>query len=514
MSLYTETDSQLFTEKVDDIIKNAEAYSLQHVHPTKDLIREIFMIVKNFVIEKERKVYGGFALNMLIKNVAPDDKIYDDDNPKAWDVDFYSPDPISDAKELANRLASKGMHHVMAREALHNETYTVFAETENCADMSYVPRNIYNRIPFTKINGMNVTNPHFLMIDYFRVLTDPLTSFSSHRLEKTFMRLCKMIKHFPLPHSTSSIDIVPPDKELDVAFHKVHEFLTNKETTIVVGMYAYNHLIKESEIKESYKTKTNKQGRANTKQDTDEYIDYVDVNYYEVISTQYKQDARDLILSLKKLFPDRITHQENYPFFQYLGYNVNIYFDNEVICKMYHYNSRCTPFFDVPALYFKNKSYDELPGKIRIGSFALLLMYSLIDVMKARTDNDINTKNLYYTLISHMIDMKNYYFKKTNKTIFDDSLFQEFIIRCTGSMMSPTMEKQIRIEKKRKAGKKFSWSYNPENEKDVESEAKYIFMNSSGNPIKNEKNMKIDLSNSTNIGDIDEDVDDENEEGN
>ncbi len=510
MSLYTESDSRLFIEKVDGIIKSAEAYSSQIVHPTKDLIREIFMIVKDFVMEKERKVYGGFALNMLLGNVVAGEKIYDDDNPKAWDIDFYSPDPISDAKEISHRLLKKGIHHVMAREALHNETYTVFAETENCADMSYVPRNIYNKIPFTKINGMYVTNPHFLMIDYFRVMTDPLTSFSSHRLEKTFTRLCVMTKHFPLPHSTSSIDIIPPDKELDVAFHKVHEFLTNHESSIVVGMYAYNHLIKESEIK----TQTNKQNRVKTKQGSgqDNYIDYVDINYYEVISTQYVRDARDLILSLKQTFVgDRITYQENYPFFQYLGYSVNIYFDNEIICKMYHYNSRCTPFFDVPALYFKNNSYDELSGKIRIGSYALLMMYTLINVMKARTDNDINTKNLYYTIISHMIDMKNYYLKKTKKTIFDESLFQEFIIRCTGSMLSPAMEKQIRIEKKRKAGKKFSWSYNPDNEKDVANDTKYIFMNSSGNPINNEKNMKIDLANTTDVGEID-DINDETDE--
>jgi hypothetical protein len=515
MSLYTQTDSRLLTEKVDEIMKNAEAYSSLHVHPTKELIKEIFLTVKKFVIDKERKVYGGFALNMLLGNIAPSEKIYDDENPKAWDIDFYSPDPISDAKEITHILSKMGMQYVMAREALHNETYTVMAETVNCADISYVPRNIYNKIPFTKINGMIVTNPHFMMIDYFRVMTDPLTSF--FRLEKTFTRLCIMLKHFPLPHSTSSIDIIPPDKELDVAFHKVHEFLTDRETAITVGMYAYNHLIKESEIRDGQKNRDNKQNRtAGTKQkkEGDQYIDFIDVNYYEVISTQYKRDARDLILSLRKTFSnERITYQENYPFFQYLGYSVNIYFDNEIICKMYHYNSRCTPFFDVPALYFKNKSYDELPGKIRVGSYALLMMYALITVMKARTDNDINTKNLYYTIISHMIDMKNSYFKKTNKTILDESLFQEFIIRCTGSMLSQTMEKQIRIEKKRKAGKKFSWNYNPGNERDVGNDMKYIFLNSSGNPINNDKNMKIDLSDNTNIGEID-DENDENDESN
>jgi hypothetical protein len=102
-------------------------------------------------------------------------------------------------------------------------------------------------MPFKEIKGMNLTGPHFMMIDYFRVMTDPLTSY--FRIGKTFTRLCLMLKHFPLPVSTSEIDITPPDRELDVAFNTVHDFLTGRDSTIVVGMYAYNHLIKESGIR-------------------------------------------------------------------------------------------------------------------------------------------------------------------------------------------------------------------------------------------------------------------------
>jgi hypothetical protein len=498
--LYNDKDSKMLVEKVDDIMKNADSVSSESVEPTIKKVWEIIFTVRDFVIEKKRKIYGGFALNKLIEVKNPDtgDKFYDDANVKDWDIDFYSPDPIGDSREICNRLHAKGFHHITAREAQHDETYKVFAETIDCADITYVPTNIYNKIPFEEIGGMRITGPHFMMIDYFRVMTDPMTSY--FRLQKTFVRLCLMLKYYELPHNTSTINIDPPERDLDVALRTVHDFLTNRESTITIGMYAYNHLIRESEINKKgkkvnrYKSNQNQRG---SRSNDDQYIDYVDINYYEVISTEYKRDTRDLILRLQEKFLNvkgKITYQENYPFFQYLGYSVNIYCDGEIICRMYHYNTRCVPFFDVPALYFKKSGYEEHEGKIRMGSFATLMMFSLINIMKARTDNDQNTKNLYYTMISHMIDMKNYYFDRTGKNIFDNSLFQEFVIRCVGEMMDPKMEKAVRIEKKKKAGKRYMWMYNPENEKDRESDHKYVFKNSSGNKINNDRNMKIDLS--------------------
>ena len=511
MSLYTEQDNLLLIEKVEDIMKNADQLSGTLVEPTKDKMWEIVYTVRDFVIEKKRKIYGGFALNKLIENRNPKDAFYADDNVKDWDIDFYSPDPINDAKEIADRLRKKGFEHVVAREAQHDETYKVFAETLDCADISYVPSNIYRNMPFNEVNGLCLTGPHFMMIDYFRILTDPLTSY--FRLEKTFTRLCLMLKYFPLPTSTSSITIIPPNNEMDVAFRTVNEFLIDRSTTVTVGMYAYNHLIKESgiinQVKNQDKLKRQAKTNKTSKNDKSVNINYVDINYYEIISTNYVQDVKDLINKLydKVHSKERITYVENYPFLQYLGYSVDIYFDDEIICKIYHYNRRCTPFFDVPSLYFKNDKYEKMDGKIRIGTVAVQMMYNLINIMKARSARDDETKDIYYTMISHIIQMKDYFFSKNNKTIFDDTLFKEFVLNCVGKTTTPQMEKAERMEKKKKAGKKYMWNYNPENDKDKENVTKYFFKNSSGNRINNPKNYKIDMSVAS-IGDVD-DINDE-----
>jgi hypothetical protein len=507
-SLYKESDSLTLIEKVDEIMKEADNISSKKIKPTSDELWEIIFTVCKFVKEKQRKIYGGFALNKLIEEVAPKDKFYSDDDIKSWDIDFYSPDPMGDAKEISNRLHEKGFRYIQAREAQHEETYKIFAETNECADISYVPRNIYNKMPFKIVNGFCLTGPHYMMIDYFRVLTDPLTSY--FRLEKTFTRLCLMLKHYPLPKNTTKINTEPPGRDFDVAFHTVHDFLKDRESTIVIGMYAFNHLIKESKINERDKNLKRGSKPGNNKRDTTTNgIDYVDINYYEIISTQYTRDARNLILALQDKFitaKDRITYSESYPFFQYLGYSVDVYLDDEIICKIYNYNSKCTPYINVPALYFKKSGYDEEKGIIQIGSFASQMLYNLINIMKARTDNNPNKKNLHYTMISHITDMKNYYFNQTKKTIFDKSLFQEFILTCTGDTNTPHMERAIRVAKKIKDGKKISWVYNPENQRDRNNDSKYVFKNSSGNPISNNKNMRINLTNTNNenTDDIDE----------
>ena len=47
----------------------------------------------------------------------------------------------------------------------------------------------------------------------------------------------------------------------------------------------------------------------------------------------------------------------------------------------------------------------------------MIALYNLINVMMARTNNDDITKDLYYKLLSNMIDMQEYNMTKNNKTI-------------------------------------------------------------------------------------------------
>jgi hypothetical protein len=289
------------------------------------------------------------------------------------------------------------------------------------------------------------------------------------------------MKYYPLPKNNSPISLESND-EFDVAFKTINQFLTNRTSTITVGMYAFNHLIKESGIKE-------KKGNEN---------DFTTVNYYEFITTDYVKDTLEILKLLNSKFGNIngiITKTENHPLFQYLGNSTNIYLKNELICKIYHYNYRCTPFNDVKPYFFSDSKYELInetdeKGFIRIGTLSVLMMYNLISILKARIDSKAIDKDTYYAMNSQIITMKDYYLKNNKKTLIDDGLFQEFQVRCIGNMETPQMERQKRIKKKIKAGKRFTYNYNPEKDRD-RTEGVYRFKNTSGNQINNPKQFKI-----------------------
>jgi hypothetical protein len=504
MPVFRTKDVELIEDNVDEIVRRAEELKGRVVEPTLDKKWDIIRTVYEYVKEKRRKVYGGFALNALIKYVSPDEAFYSNDDIDSWDIDFYSPDPINDAIEIANRLHKKGYKYISARDAQHEETYKVFCETLDCADITYVPRQIYNRIPYDTVEGMTVAGTQFMMIDYCRIMTD-FTSYEQ-RLAKSLPRFALMDKYYPLPHNTSPFNIEPAEDGLEVAFRTVHDFVTNRDSTIVIGMYAFNHLVHESKI-QGRKLKGGRAGnkgntmdkkrRANKKGDT--FIKMVPVNYYEIISTDYKKDAKELIENIRNKFSDNgklVTYVEHYPFFQFLGYSVNIMFEDDIVCKIYQYNHRCTPYHTVYAHYFGDRTYTKADKNktISIGSFETLIMYSLINIMRARTINDNNTKNIYYKLISQMTETRSWYLNTNNMTIYDEGLFQSFVINCRGNVETPRMEHQKRFERLFKAKKWYSFKYDPSKDGDRDY-SMFRFKNTSGNPINNEKNLQLKFGN-------------------
>jgi len=125
--------------------------------------------------------------------------------------------------------------------------------------------------------------------------------------------------------------------------------------------------------------------------------------------------------------------------------------------------------------------------------------------MKARVDNDENSKNLGYTIVSHLIEMRKYYLKKNKKTMFDDTIFEDFSLDLAGKTLSAEKERQIIGELRKKRNKPFLFSYDPTNKKDGETNIKYIFRNTSGNIIKTSKKSKLFTDkNDDDIEDLDE----------
>jgi len=474
MALYKESDIVVLSKNLSKIMEDVERKQLEIYEPTRKEQDDVMGVIIKYIQDNKRKVYGGYGLNLLIKNKSEEDMIYTDD--KFHDIDFYSPMPKSDGIKISNILYSAGFPYVNCRDAQHDETVTIIVNNLKYCDITYVPTIIYNAIPFENIDNFCVVGSEFVSIDYLRMFSDPVTSYwriSEKEDMKAFKRFYMLQKYYPFYNIEEPLKFNKRESILNYALEKIFNFLVDHKTCIIIGLYAYNYYL--------YKTKQNK--------------NLINIPWYDVISVNYVDDGTDLVNELKKdeKLSSDISHVEYYPFFQFTGHNVEIYYGDFLLCRMYNNNNKCIQFNEVPCLEF-GETVKKRDGTVLIGSFHIVLLYSLILVLKAKTVKLEGVETIYKKMISKLIKTRNSYLKDEDKTIIDKTLFREFFVNCIGKTILPDREKFIRIAKRKREGKYLIWSYDPETaymEPSVEIDKYYN--NTSGNNILNTKNLKLKL---------------------
>lgn len=479
MQLYDINDVELIDKHIDVVTDEIEKRKLDIFEPTKKEQLSANKVVLDFVRDHKRKIYGGYAQNKVIIDKDPKDAFYDDD--EIPDIDVYSPDPLKDLVELCDLLLARGFKDVVGQEALHKETYKIFVNQANVIDLSYVPRNIYNKMPFITIDGINYIHPSFVNIDMYRMMTDPYFS-GSHRWKKTFSRLYKLQKHYPFNAATkplnNSYDIPKNKKEEISKINKVIcNYCENKDTFVIVGQYAYNYLLEESNI-----MKDSKLGNK---------YKLIDIPFMQIISINYIPDTVNIILKLQEVFKTdpKLTYKEFYPLWMFTGYSTIIYYDDVPVLHVTSHNNRCIPIRKVPAkFYYDGKSTEDTNSFVQLGSFDFVLLMNLVSGLRVRI-SEIDDKQHYHNIMtSHLVEMRNYYLKKNNKTLLDESLFKSYIPTCIGDTMDPQRENRLLREKKYKQGKLVTFRYKPEQPKPAPD---FKFANTSGNEINKQINLKI-----------------------
>jgi hypothetical protein len=456
--LYDQAMTELIINNIADIKERATEKRLELLEPTREEREKVMSVIKKIIIAKKRKIYGGWALNVLIKNKNPKDAFYKkNDIP---DIEFYSPEPLRDLVDICDELKKNNFERVVGREAQHKETYTVFTNFEKYCDISYVPTLIYNRIPTHIIDGSEITDPSFLMIDILRALSDPVTSY--WRLEK-FPRAALLQKYYPIKKIDKPRQFPEKiDSDVHDAIAGIYSFLQNRETTIVIGNVAYFTLINDGK-----------------------FPDISSIPYFELISTEFRKDCYDLISYLKNNYPNnKITISEYYPFFQFYGHKLIIYFDEKQIIHIYDHNHKCIPYQDI--------KLNKTSAFMRLGSFQIILLMLYVLFHKARVDRDKELELIRRYMIGNLIDYRNMFLKKNHKTILDNTIFKEYQIDCRGYTIDQAREYRLQLEKKKseKHGR-YIFSYTPGVDK-YDPEA-FKFANTSGNPIHKEINIKIKI---------------------
>ena len=153
------------------------------------MINRALVIVKEFIISRKLILYGGqaidYALRLKGSSTYPDTQIPD--------LDFLSTHSVDDAYDLADILIKKGFKNVQAIRALHMQTMKVRIDFIYVADISYVPNDVFKRLPTLKYNGMDILHPDYQRSDMHLAFCFP---YANAPREDIFNRFKKDLKRF------------------------------------------------------------------------------------------------------------------------------------------------------------------------------------------------------------------------------------------------------------------------------------------------------------------------------
>lgn len=297
-------------------------------------IQKIIQIIENFLSQRKRICYGGTAINNLLPK---EDQFYDNTT-EFPDYDFYSPTPIIDAKELANRFANAEYTNVEAKSGIHIGTYKVFVDFIPVADITELPMTIYTRLKqeSVKRNNIHYAPPNFLRMSMYLELSRPQGAVT--RWEKVFSRLKLLNKHYPFISKQTSekcttqrgkisktINIQRQESKLPKDILKkiykyTKEFFIEKEC-VFFGAYAHQLYSKYMPSSLQRKNKF--------------------IPDFDVLSTSLKNHVKELYNSLKSLkLRDEnkllsVTQIYHEPIGELLPEHVEIRVGDESVCILY-----------------------------------------------------------------------------------------------------------------------------------------------------------------------------------
>ena len=165
-------------------------------------IKEIIRIVEDFLKLSKRVCYGGTAIN----NILPLQDQFYDKTTELPDYDFFSPEPLKDAKKLADIYYKKGFTEVEAKSGMHPGTFKVYVNFLPIADITYLVPELFKSISKKALQVANIfyCPPNYLRMAMYLELSRPDGDVS--RWEKVLKRLTLLNKHYPMKGKNCRIE--------------------------------------------------------------------------------------------------------------------------------------------------------------------------------------------------------------------------------------------------------------------------------------------------------------------
>ncbi len=192
-------------------------------------VQKIISMVEKFLKSKGLICYGGTAIN----NILPKKDQFYNKEIEIPDYDFFSPNALDDAKELADIYAQNGFEEVEAKSGQHFGTFKVFVNFIPVADITSVPQELFKKLKLSakRVHGIMYAPPNYLRMSMYLELSRPAGDVS--RWEKVLKRLTVLNKHYPI--NTQNCDAIEFQRKMDDGKNADLIYDTVKRTLIDQG---------------------------------------------------------------------------------------------------------------------------------------------------------------------------------------------------------------------------------------------------------------------------------------
>lgn len=469
---------------LDKVIReSAEAQQRVYRGPRyNERVNTIYDVITQMVKEEGLVIYGGMAIERLVKNcdaasVAAKGKGKEaqgtrhTEDPRGFkDIEFYSSSPLTDSVELCNRLyALKDeetnkcvFESIRCDTAHHKESYTFFVDYEVVANVTYAPKRFMKHMPTVLIEGVRYTHPIMIFTDMLRVYNDLLRS--SHLLKKCYSRemlLRKFVsddldptqfkQHFEQIQSKAFQDALA-GSEGPAPVAQVPRVVVNIRRRLFRMMSVLTRATDSPKSRKisgnggdgipkcvpvpqetvltgmsalAYYLKAVDSNLARQVPVKDrgelEYISIDILSTFKALATRLQDVCTDLRLRLEDF-----SFDEYRPFFQYYGHRVRFKYNGIPVLTLYSSNNHCLPY----------RVFDGL--KVATHEFLMMQFNQL--AIRAFVEKNEPQRDAYVYLCSFLRMAQRIYLESNHLNKFDDHAFQEKVVNSFGSTSSQHME--------------------------------------------------------------------------
>ena len=172
----------------------------------QEKIKTALNIIKEYIITNNLLVVGGTAIDYALK--LQNDTLYNDLY-QVPDFDIISPNNIEHANNIGKLLCEMKYENISIVPAIHHTTVRVQLLGFTLFDSTFVPEDIYNKIPYLEYQEFKFVDPNFQKINQYLSLsllykiTGPSYNILN-RFKKDVQRLDLLNKYYILLHSEYS----------------------------------------------------------------------------------------------------------------------------------------------------------------------------------------------------------------------------------------------------------------------------------------------------------------------